>query len=68
MPLGDLIFVLNHGELHKPEEVDGLKFPSNEEPPFPLEPGKEAFFFVRPTSSPPPFAPSSRNVFAPLQT
>jgi len=31
------------GELYKAEEVGGVILPANEQPPFPLEPGKEAF-------------------------
>ena len=31
------------GKLHEPEEVRSVILPTNEEPSFPLEPGKEAF-------------------------
>lgn len=31
------------GKLHKPGEVGAVVLPANEEAPFPLEPGKEAF-------------------------
>ncbi len=31
------------GELDKPEGVRGVVLPANKQPPFPLEPGKEAF-------------------------
>lgn len=40
------------GELDKPEEAGRLVLPANEEPPFPLEPGKEAF------DEPAPFVPA----------
>jgi len=33
----------NRWELHHTQKVDGIVFPTNEEPPFPLQPGKEAF-------------------------
>jgi len=40
------------GELHKTEEGGGIILPADEEPPLPLQPGKEAF------DEPAPLVPS----------